>query len=448
MYTSYIGKKFLHLYRERHQLPDDYSARQFFDEVMFPLFFDSDDHLMHVHGSSFFQKVPDRFLMAGKSKQQFQLERLHKDIDDRKISGSTYVGYAAGGLDATTSGQVTSLTLDISPEDMYTSWIGQGLGVGVSGGLVMLVDEDEILWRLYEGWQNYRKYLQQTPNLKDKQIETWNGHWLNHIARKSYDAGDPLFNLQISPEVVLGKLAIPTIDWVKAVFALAQFFPNDTVTAYTYNLSQTNTTLGFVNLQLPQVNYLKDLHRVLYATLGEKYQQQDMVGLYSTFFTFKNACKLGVIGLTALEPEKLRDYMPKGTRDYASGKDFKFGGETSFHHFQIFKTWIIAMLNNKKELNALAEQLAQALINFESEAAASEKGRGKATQGRLSDEVKSSKTIREFIDNLTEIMAKYPEGSVVFKDVKNAVITLPADLFPLFVTLIRFEYQFKKSLNV
>lgn len=445
MYTSYIGKKFLNLYRQKHELSDDFSARQFFDEVMFPLFFDSEDHLMHVHGSSFFQKVPDRFLVTGKTKQQFQLERLHRDIADGKISGSTYVGYAAGGMDATTSGQVTSLQMDISNDDMYASWIGQGMGIGVSGGLVMLLDEAEILWILYEGWAVYRKYLSQTPNLKDKQIETWNGHWLSHVTGKSYDPETPLFDFNITPEVVLGKLAISTIDWVKVVFALSKVFPNETITAYAYNLSQTNTTLGFVNIQLPDVSYLKELYRVLYA-MGEG-NNKDMVGLYSTFFTFKNACKLGVIGLTALEPDKLRQYMPVGTREYASGKDFKFGDESTVYQFQIFKTWIIAMLNNKKELNALAEQLAQALINFETEAATSEKARGKAVQGRLSDEVKASKTLREFIDNLTEIMVKHPSEASVFKDVKDAVIALPADLFPLFVTLVRFEYQFKKSTN-
>jgi len=107
MYTSYIGNKFLKIYREKNNLPDDYTARQFFDEVLFPLFFDNDEHLMHVHGSSFFQKVSPKSLVEGKTKSQFQLERLHNDVDNNKISGSTYEGYAAGKITQPTSSQVT-----------------------------------------------------------------------------------------------------------------------------------------------------------------------------------------------------------------------------------------------------------------------------------------------------------------------------------------------------
>jgi hypothetical protein len=193
--------------------------------------------------------------------------------------------------------------------------------------------------------------------------------------------------------------------------------------------------------------------------------------MYSTFYNFKNACKLGVIGLKTLEPSGLRDFMPKGTVQYAKGNDYKFTdinlklkknedadafdnrrlkanekrkGEVL--NFQIFKTWIIAMLSNKKELNALAEQVAQALIDFESKSQSSDTGRGKATQSRLSEEVKSSKSLKDFIEKLTDLMSKYKEGAEVFKKVKDSVIELPSDLFPLFVTLIRFEYQFKKSI--
>jgi hypothetical protein len=43
-------------------------------------------------------------------------------------------------------------------------------------------------------------------------------------------------------------------------------------------------------------------------------------------------------------------------------------------------------------------------------------------------------------------MAQYKESATVLKKVKDAAIELPGDLFPLFITLIRFEYQFKKSI--
>jgi hypothetical protein len=139
MYTSYIGKKFLKLYREKEKKPHDYSAKQFFDEVFFPLFFDDEKHLMHVHGSTFFQAVGGKSLESGEKESVIRLNRLRDDIKNNKISGSTYVGYAAGDVTATTSGQMSNLGYSVNEEEIYSSWIGQALGVGVSGGFVMLL---------------------------------------------------------------------------------------------------------------------------------------------------------------------------------------------------------------------------------------------------------------------------------------------------------------------
>lgn len=364
------------------------------------------------------------------------------------------------------------MSFEIDGEEMYASWIGQALAIGVNGGLAIQIGEEEILWSLFGGWIFYRKYLSQTPNLKDKQIETWNGHWVHHAFGKNFDANNPLAGFDPQPEKVIGRLAIPTIDWIKVIFAFSRQFPNRIITIYAYNLSQTNTTLGFINVLLPKVSNLIHLKEQLYTLSSDGNHDKDFEQMYSTFFTFKNACKLGTIGLKALEPSGLREFMPIGTTKYAKGNDYKFSDihfdqkkneapevfearmqkakskyENEVINFKIYKIWITAMLNNKKELNALAEQVAQALIDFEGQSQHSEAGRGKSTQNRLSEDVKSSKSLKEFIEKLTDLMEKYKEGAEIFKKVKDTVIELPPDLFPLFVTLIRFEYQFKNQFN-
>lgn len=471
MYTSYIGNKFLKIYREKNNLSEDYTARQFFDEELFPLFFDNEQHLMHVGNSPFFQKPTKKAVEEHGSKSKAQLYNLHTKIESGIRSFATFVGYAAEGVYATSSGQITSMSFDFEDDEMYASWIGQALAIGVSGALIIQIDEEKVLWTLYNGWKYYRKYLLQTPNLKSKQIETWNGHWLNHAFGEYFHSKNPLAEFDPKPENKSGTLAIPTIDWIKIVFALSREYPKQTMTAYVYSLSQTNTTLGFINIRLPKVRKLIQLKGELYALPKTRKHYKAFEEMYSTFYKLREAYKLGIIGLKALEPDKLRAFMPKGTAQYAQGKDYKFSNpnikvkknetpevfETrqqkakdkyngEIINFQIFKTWIIAMLNNKKELNALAEQVAQALIDFEDKARSSDTGRGKSVQNRLSEEVKSSKSLKLFIENLTALMAKHKEGAMVFKKVKDAVIALPSDLFPLFITLIRFEYQYKKSI--
>ncbi|MEL7119772.1 MAG: hypothetical protein AAFO07_10035 [Bacteroidota bacterium] len=488
MYTSYIGKKFLSIYKERKKLPEDYSARQFFDEVLFPLFFDNEKFFMSVHSSPFDQLFaesgqklkthkksnPDEvFVPLNKLRKHRlrKLKELHQKIEAGEVGGNTAVGFYSQDMKATTSGQITSMKNLVTKEEMYASWIGHGLSIRIEGGLI-LTDNDLVLWNIFCGWKYYREYLTKTPKIKDKQIEAWNGHWLCHSFENQFDLSDAWneFHIKLN-ETKSTILKISPLNWIDIIFALARKIPGKSMTLYAYNLSKTNTNYGFIFLNLPEIKRPIELYNEFYSIPSRTRRKEPFIELYSTFYNFKNACMLGAIGLKAIEPERLREFMPKGTTQYSQDKDYKF---TNIHlkqkknediqtfntrllkakrkynseiiNYRIYKTWIIAMLNNKKELNALAEQIAQTLIDFEHQTESAGTGRGKSTQNRLTEELKSSKSLRDFIEKLTNLMAKYKEGAIVFKKVKDAAIVLPADLFPLFITLIRFEYQFKKSL--
>jgi hypothetical protein len=441
MYTSYIGKKFLQLYREKEKKPEDYTARQFFEEVMFPCFFQDESHLMHVGNSPFFQKPreEDVKLHGGKSNAQYQ--NLVREIEAGVPSGAIYVGYAAKEVTATSTGQLTSMNFKPDSEEIYASWIGEALGIGVSGGLVMLIDKPLILLNLFEGWKHYRTYLKQTPNLKDKQIETWNGHWLTHFLNKMYDESDQMHGFQVETEEVLGKIAIPTQSWTKVIFALSQKFHADQMmTVYAYNLSQTNTTLGFINIYLYEVRKPYELLDKVFINQKDSILKDKQIGNLETFYNFRSACKMGTIGLKALEPSKLREFMPKGSVDYAQGKDYKFTDENSYINFSLYKLWIIAMLN-KTELLQLATDVAKALISLEK--GKDEREKTKTTQNQSSKELLEAKNLKVFIDGLSENMND--SNAATFKNVVEQVVKMPTDNFPLFITLIRFEYVYQKK---
>jgi len=437
MYTSYIGKKLLRLYNEREN--KNYSAREFFDDIFFPVFFKDESHLLHVGNSPFFQKPKGEDVKQHGGKALAQLNNLHECILNDTPNISIFVGFATKDMQGTTSGQLTSMDFKIDATEMYASWIGEGLGIGVSGGLVMLVDDNELLWALYEGWAVYRTFLQQTPNVKDKQIETWNGHWLCHRIGKAFNPEDIWEGLQIETAEAMGKIAIPTNDWSRVIFALAQKYPSRVLTAYCYNLSQTNTTLGFINLHLPEVSEMYELKDAIFLKESETVLTDKEIGEMETFYNFRTACKLGTIGLKALEPDKLRTYMPKGTVDYAQGKDFKFNDEQSFFNYQLYKLWIIAMLN-KTELLQLASDVAKALLAYENKD--KENNRGKTTEKQETKEVRDAKNLKEFIEGLTALLSKTTGNADTFKSVVEQVLKMPSDNFPLFATLIRFEYQY------
>lgn len=437
MYTSYIGKKFLKLYNHRNS--SNLSARNFFDEIFFLLFFDDEQHLMHVGNSPFFQRPSGKALEGGLTKSRAQLKKLHQDIENEPPNMAIFVGYAAKDVTGTTSGQLTTLDFRINPEEMYASWIGEALGIGVSGGFVMLLDNDVILWNLYEGWNYYRHYLKQTPNLKDKQIETWNGKWLTHTLSEHFDKDEPTALFALGEEEVLGKLAIATQSWSEVLFALARRFPNSTLTAYAYNLSQTNTTLGFVNLCLPEIKLPFELRDKIFLNKEDSVLSDKQIQKLSTYYSFKSACKFGTIGIKALEPDKLREFMPP---PIGRGKEYKFTDETSYIQFQLYKIWIIAMLN-KTELLDSASAIAKILRETETLTNADNRGKNSASQEIKT--LRDAKNKREFIESLTGLLEKTPQHADNFHQVVENIVKMPVDSFPLFLTLIRFEYQFQKS---
>lgn len=462
MYTSYIGKKFLEIWnsRERQSL----SARQFFDEVMFPLFFDDERHLLHVSNSPFFQSISAKALTGGKKESEIRRENLHHAVATKKPNASFFVGYAAEGASATTSGQMTVMPgksrdaplvdnstfgvspMVIHPEEIYTSWIGEALAAGVGGGFYLLTDRAEILIGIYEGWKVYRKYLSQTPNLKGRQVETWNGQWLAHWL----DGGNG-DTLKIEPEKKVDSKskheywAVPTLEWTKLVLALCRQFPGEVMTIYAYNLSQTNTTLGFLNLNLPEVNRLYELRDKIFINQPDSALTYQQIAELEPYFSFKTACKFGVIGLRTFEPYKLREYLPQ--TDSNKNKDLNLSKQENHQQFLIFKLWICAMLN-KTELLDLAGKLADILVKFENSGG----DRGTTKEDRLSDQVRAAANLRTFIDKWGEVLSRMSELSNVqdnapdtIRDSIHQAVKMPADHFPLFVALMRFEYQVLKS---
>lgn len=443
MYTSYIGKIFLKLYNEKEQ--KNLSAKQFFDEILFPLFFDGEKHLMHVHGSSFFQKIRKSDLASGNSESIIRLNRLHKDIENMKISGSTYVGYAAEKIEEVTSGQVSSLDCKIDADEIYASWIGEGLAIGLSGGLILL-SQGNILWALFKGWQFYRNYINQTPNLKGRQIETWNGHWLCHYFSSKFKGTEPLNGFELpttQDDEEKGVVSIPTKDWVKVIFALTKIYPKQIITCYAYFLGKTNTTLGFINIYLPEVRRLYEFRDKVFIDKEQTIMNDKEIEQLETFYKFKNVCKLGTLGLKSIEPKGFRIYMPIGTYQYAQGKKIDFTKENSLYIFPIIKLWVIAMLN-KTELLELASEVAASILNIENEQ--KPESRGKTTASREATKILDSRSVKTFIDNLTESIELKPHNARIFKQVVKEILIMPIDNFPLFVTLIKFEYYYQKSL--
>lgn len=421
MYHSVIGKRLVECVNRRDGT--NYTVREFFDEVYIPCFFGSARLLQNVNNSPFDQAITKQKKPFSIDLMNACLDQVHRKVQEVKPDASFFLGGPAAGNLETTSGQVTSLPISIPAEDVYASWIGAALGLTVQGGMVLLINAEAVLLTTYDGWTEYRRLLEQTPKIKPLQVNTWNGQWVAHGMGK-----DAMLRFQPSADKDGGALV--TQSWVQLLFALSYHYregPTTLLSAYVYSLGQSNTTTGFVQLNLPNVRRLSDLYQNLF-TVPAGMLPGSFEALYETEQGFRAACERTEIGLRALKPKdifKAQADVPKlpGTTDPAKQLAF-----------DTYQTWIIAMLNNK-ELLERANQLAGALDDFRKR-----EERGKTTHKQMVEELLGKKNRREFIGQLAVLLEKDSTACDVFERTVEDLLSLSPDNVPLFLTLLRFKY--------
>jgi len=422
MIAATIGKKFLKVYNEKNG--SAYTAKEFFTNEYFTLFFDDEKYMQWVTNSPFVQGIK-KGVAPSPSERKQKLQALIDKVSGSNADASIAIGYPSLDYTATTSGQITNLNLPLDEEDVYASWIGSGLGIGVQGGLSILFDKAELLLDLLEGWHIYRAYLNNTKKLRGNQINTWNGQWIAHRYNdRTYRSDDPTAGLNCMDTTRDGGMEINTQSWTAVMIGISKRYPDSRITGYVYNLGQTNTTIGFIPFELPQIHKPLDLYEKYFGTR----QREQAEHLFGTAFGFMQACQLGAIGIKALEPKGLREFMQKGKIPSYNEND-----EEKKIYFNTYQIWLLAMLNNE-QLWDTAQQFAAVLNRYASSA---EKGKKDKTNNV--NAVLSAGNKKQFIDNLTTIVED-ASNKTDYHDMAKLVNAMPNDNVPYFLTLIRFQF--------
>ena len=436
MITSNIGKIFLDAYNEKYGT--SYDARTFFLEQFYPLFFDQNKYMMTAGNSPLENpKLSWDDMIKGKKpfetpeQRKIRFEKLIKKIEESEADASIARGYASLDVTATTSGQVTDLKLPNSQEEIYTSWIGDALGIGVQGGFSILFSNKEILLDIFEGWKLYRKCLNETSMLKGNQINTWNGQWLSHYYDpREYNADMPLAGYNPFNVNKDGIISIDTQTWTMILIGISKKYRNAQILGYIYSIGQTNTTIGFIPFNLSQIR--RPIH--LYEKIFGMSNGRNAESLWGTAIGFKTACTYGAIGIKAMEPKGLRDYVySKGDKVPKQPKTPK--NEDEQINFNVYKIWILAMLNND-ELWEKSQELAE-LLNE----ASSDKDKSISTKRKnLVETMLNATNKKQFIAAAAEVVSfigKIDE----FKGIVKEIHGMPTDNVPYFLTLLRFQYK-------
>lgn len=447
MNTIYIGKLLLKILSEERVKSID--AHTFFEEEFWPVMFNAPDtkHLMQVHNSAFFQgsyvseakelniEVP----LHRKNKFQIQLQEVASGKD--KVSGSIGVGFMASEPEKITYGQVSDLPNRFTEEELLCSWFGGALGIGFGGGFDFLSTEPELIRFIYAGWHYYRKLIEETPNLKGRQIETWNGLWLlygleqRNNPQKAYDFVSQKIGKVLNTTKSVVKLDRP--EWSDQLLTLAKSFGGkEPLILQAYSFGSYNKTLGYMLVQLPKVRKFSQLfdHFVAQETEIKSITLQDV---FKSHYSMQIAARFGKLGLRALTPKDIPKHLG---RDAPTISNLQKEFQKDPYQFIIYKSWIIAMLNNE-ELHELAEKLAKALLEY--------KNRGTDKISTHGDKSKNIERLWEkrhpspFIDRLTDIVDETPQPPETFKHVSKAVANkMTPDQFQLFQSLLKFEYTY------
>lgn len=429
MITSNIGKIFLDAYNEEYGT--SYDARTFFLEQFYPLFFDQNKYMMTAGNSPLENpKLSWDDMIKGKKpyetpeQRKSRFEKMIKKTDKSEADMSIARGYASLDIAAPTSGQVTNLKLPNSQEESYASWIGDALGVGVQGGFSILFSKKEILLDIFEGWKLYRKCLNETSMLKGNQINTWNGQWLSHYYDpREYDADMPLAGYSPYNTNKDGIINIDTQTWTKILIAVSKKYRNAQILGYIYSIGKTNKTIGFIPFDLTQIR--RPIH--LYEKIFGMSNGRNVESLWGPAIGFKTACTYGAIGIKAMEPKGLRDYVYKGKQPKAHNYDNI--------NYNVYIIWIYAMLNND-ELWEKSQELAK-LLNE----ASSDKDKSISTKRKnLVETMLNATNKKQFIAAATEVVSfigKIDE----FKGIVKEIHGMPTDNVPYFLTLLRFQYK-------
>lgn len=438
MITTVIGRTFLKAFNKKHNL--NYSAKDFFEKEYFELFFNYPKYMQWITNSPFVQmkKGQKPFLLTTDERKE-KLHNLHEKVSYESPDASFAPGYPASDIKefATTSGMVTDVQMNEDENDVYNSWIGSGLGIGVAGGYSLLIDDELLLMETYEGWKHYRKYLNEPSleKLRGNQINTWNGQWLTYKLGKNYQQDFDFSRLQSEGVFVLStdKIEVETVKWPNLFFSLSTIYPAGVLNSYIYNFGQTNSTIGFIPIYLKSGTRLIEVWKQLYQN-SEVFSNKEFQGLFGMHI--KRACELGSIGLQALRPEGLKSY-------FNNNKNFTFKKDKDTFIYQSYKTWLYAMLSkNKEEIKDYTLELAELIQRYRKGATGTER------KNLIEKELFGASSKRIFIDALTEMVKGLAvEDLEKLKTLKDEIHLMTNEEFGYFNTLLKFDYAYIEKNN-
>lgn len=150
--------------------------------------------------------------------------------------------------------------------------------------------------------------------------------------------------------------------------------------------------------------------------------------MFGTAYGFLRSCQMGMIGVSALEPKGLKEYMMKGKIPVYDAEN-----EQKRINFYTYIIWILAMLNNE-DLWEKSREIAQMLYTY----VLGDKKSNKTRSNQVNEILKETSK-KMFLNGLLEIVPKTADIKLM-EEAGKLIHMMPVDNVPYFLTLVRFNY--------
>ena len=242
-------------------------------------------HMAFWSNSKFKYYLDDynRHLRGEKDEPSFEdaLSAFCNDIENRNCGVETTLNVYGGCAEKGNRPDILPTTefnycdnLHFTVDERYCSFIGSFFQICV-GGFSTVLNTKDMVWLMYESFNKYYDYIHNDDSVKDKQLSSWNGCYLY---QKLKNKNEFITNHKRNGD------SIETIDFIEFLDAIT--FGQGVNEKYLLfeNFDQTNTTAGYITLDLEGVKGVFNLiYRVL-TNIDNTFKLKE----YSTIFLKKN----------------------------------------------------------------------------------------------------------------------------------------------------------------
>lgn len=193
---------------------------------------------------------------------------------------------------------------------------------------------------------------------------------------------------------------------------------------YLCRLGKMNETFGFVQFYLKQILRPIEMYVFLFGMNNVKEAEV----LWGTEIGFEVACGAGVIGVKAMQPKGLQEFL-------TPEKGKKVLNEKNKINYQTYISFIMAMLNDKELFRKT-----QKLVKLLQQVSVNEAGSISTKKYNLVKNLLNSKTKVQFLDSVSNI-SPYVEDKDILRDCIEDVTCMSKENLMLFFSLLRVQFD-------